>query len=267
MRMMYKVVEFKPTKRKYLIIIKTPKKEEEFIISEELLVEFRLVKGKELEKEQFLAFKESFKRDELYQKVLHYALYKQRCSYDIKTYLEKKDILLESYDYYLNKLRKAHILDDDSFAENYVHEAFSYKLYGPKKISFELSKKHLSKNRYQKYIDAITNKNLEENVSRLIQKKLKSIKKSSHKKAIQSIKQYIVNKGYSFDLVNKMIEIHKSDIRSNISEDESLEKDFQYAIKKYHKDKTKEYKNILAYLLRKGYSYNKIKERMGEYYE
>lgn len=264
---MYTVITSKLTKRRYLVVIKTPKKEEEFLVSEDLMVEFRLVKGKELEKEQFLVFKEAYKRDELYQKVLHYALYKQRCSYEIKTYLEKKSIPEESYDYYLNKLKKSGILDDKNYAENYVHEAFSYKLFGPEKIIYELSKKHLPKFIYQPSIDSISHKEIEENVYQLLQKKLKSIKKSSFKKAIQDIKQFIINKGYSYEVVNQSVDHHIDEIRQNISEDDSLEKDFQYAVKKYQKDKTKEYKNILAYLLRKGYSYNKIKVRMGEYYE
>lgn len=264
---MYKVVESKPMKRKYLVIIKTPKKEEEFILSEDLMVEFRLVKGKELDKEQFFAFKEAYKRDELYQKVLHYALYKQRCTYEIKTYLEKKNIPEDNYDYYLNKLKKSGILDDENFCENYVNETFNFKLFGPDKIVYELSKKHLHKNIYQKYLDSISMKEIERNVESLLQKKLKSIRKGSYKKAISDIKQFIVHKGYRFDVVNRIVDEFKDDIRKQIPEDESLEKDFQYALKKYQKDKTKEYKNILAYLLRKGYSYNKIKERMGEYHE
>lgn len=264
---MYKVVESKSTKRKYLVIIKSLKKEEEFLISEDLMVEFRLVKGKELEKEQFFAFKEAYKRDELYQKVLHYALYKQRCTYEIKTYLEKKNIPLESYDYYINKLKKTRILDDVNYAQNFIHEAFSYKLLGPDKIKYELSKKHIHQDMYQQFFDDISFKDIENNVITLLQKKLKSIKKGSYKKAVIDIKQFIVNKGYHFDVVNSVVDAYRDEIRKAVPENESLEKDFQLALRKYQKDKTKEYQNILAYLLRKGYSYNKIKERMGEYYE
>ena len=264
---MYTVITSKLTKRRYLVVIKTPKKEEEFLVSEDLMVEFRLVKGKELDKEQFLVFKEAFTRDELYQKVLHYALYKQRCSYDIITFLEKKNIPEESHEYYLNKLKKSRILDDKNYIDNFIHESFTYKLFGPDKISYELSKKHLPKGLYQPILDSLSNKEVKENAYQLLQKKLKSIKKGSYKKALQDIKQFIINKGYHFDVANQIVDEYKEEIRKAIPEDDSLEKDFLFALKKYQKDKTKEYKNILAYLLRKGYSYNKIKERMGDYYE
>ncbi len=264
---MYIVTESKPYKRKYLIKIKTTKKEEEFIISEDLMVEFRLVKNKELEKETFLKFKEAFKRDELYQKVLHYALYKQRCTYDIEQYLDKKQIFNNNQEYYLDKLRKTGILDDQSYVQNYVNEAFNYKRYGPQKIMYDLSKKQIDKSLYQPELDKIKEKDQINNIEILFNKKLKSIKNKSIKVAIQNIKQYITNKGYHYALVNNVVDNLRYEIEKNLDEDQSLNKDYLIAKKKYSKDKTKEYQNILAYLLRKGYTYNKIKKRMEANYE
>lgn len=261
---MYIVTESKPYKKKYIIKIKTPNKEEEYIVSEDLMVDFRLVKDKELEKETFLKFKEESKRDEQYQKVLHYALFKQRCSYDIKKYLEKKDIYNENQDYYLNKLIKSGILNDQSYVENYVNEAFNYKLNGPGKIIYELSKKEINKNLYQPEIDKISDSDIVNNIEIIIKKKIKSIKHKSLQVTIQNLKQFIINKGYSYEIVNQVIDRLKDEISNFIDEDNALDKDYMIAKKKYSKDKTKEYQNILSYLLRKGYSYNKIKVRMGE---
>ena len=54
----------------------------------------------------------------------------------------------------------------------------------------------------------------------------------------------------------------KDDIAETIKEDESLEKDYLKAKNKYGKDKEKEHNNIVSYLMRKGYKYSKIKQRM-----
>jgi SOS response regulatory protein OraA/RecX len=96
----------------------------------------------------------------------------------------------------------------------------------------------------------------------LFNKKLKSIKNKSINNAISSIKQYIISKGYKIEIVNHLVEESKEMIYKLIPEDEALEKDYLTAKRKYSKDKTKEKQNILAYLLRKGYTYNKIKTRM-----
>lgn len=260
--MMYKIIESKYYKRKYLIVFNGSKKDEEFLVSEDLMIEYRLVKGKELDKKQYSQFKESFKRDEIYQKVLHYALYKQRCTFDIKQFLDKKEVYQERQNYYLEKLRKSRILDDKNYTYNYIHEAFEFKMTGPKKIIYDLSRKKISEELYQPIIASLSNKEIEANVVSLYQKKLKSIKNKSAIKAVQDIKQFIIKKGYSFELVNKVVNSLKNNIADIIKEDDALEKDYLKAKNKYSKDKQKEYNNILSYLMRKGYNYSKIKQRM-----
>ncbi|XMB71980.1 RecX family transcriptional regulator [Mycoplasmatota bacterium WC30] len=260
---LYQVVELKRVKRKYLVIIKTDKSEEDYLLSEDLLVEYRLVKGKELEKKTYQSFKESYKRDELYQKVLHYALYKQRCTYEVIEYLTKRDILKQDQIYYLNKLRNARILDDASYTKNFIQEAFEFKKYGLKKIVYELKQKHIDSALYEKAISQIKTSQVIDNINFLYQKKLRSTKNKSTNKAIQDIKQFIIRKGYDYSLVNQTIESKRAEIANSVSEDDALDKDYLIAKKKYSKKPEKEYQNILSYLLRKGYTYNKIKERMG----
>ena len=260
---LYQVVELKRVKRKYLVIIKTDKSEEDYLLSEDLIVEYRLVKGKELEKKTYLVFKESYKRDVLYQKVLHYALYKQRCTSEITDYLTKHNILKQDQIYYLNKLINASILDDSKYATNFIQEAFEFKKYGLKKIIYDLKQKRIDSTLYTKIIAEITNKQITENIDYLYQKKLKSTKNKSINRAVQDIKQFIIRKGYDYALVNKVIESKKSEIINSVSEDDALDKDYLIAKKKYSKKPEKEYQNTISYLLRKGYTYNKIKERMG----
>lgn len=257
------VQHVKPVKKNFLVLLKKDK-EEEYIVSEELLLEFRLLKGKELSDADYKKFKEAYKSDELYQKILHYALYKQRCTQDIEAYLTKKSVFGKEQVYYLEKLRKARILDDESYTQNYIHEAFEYKRLGINKIIYDLKFKNIDESIYQPIIDQITNKQVQDNIEYLLQKKLRQSKNKSLNKTLQDIKQFIIRKGYEYEMVNSVINQHKDEIASLISEDDALDKDYLTAKKKYGKDKSKEAKNILSNLLRKGYRYNKIKERMGD---
>jgi len=259
---MVQVIQVKPVKKNFLVVLKKDK-EEEYIVSEELLVEFRLLKGKELTNSDYKKFKEAYKSDELYQKILHFALYKQRCTQDIASYLAKKSIFGNDQEYYLEKLRRSRILDDESYVKNFIHEAFEYKRLGIKKIQYDLKSKKLDEALYQPIINEISTKQIQENIEYLFQKKLHQSKNKSLNRTIQDIKQFIIRKGYNYEMVNLVINQNKEEIASSISEDDALNKDYIAAKKKYSKDKSKEYQNILSNLLRKGYNYNEIKVRMG----
>lgn len=261
---MYLVESVKPLrKKKYLITIKTLKKSKEYEISEDILVEFRLVKDKTLSEKDFKAFEFANQRDVFYQKVLHYALYKIRCTKEITDYLTKKGIPSADFPFYLKKLKKNGVLDDLRYTEIYVRESFEFKKIGPKKITYELNKKSISKAMYEPFIKKIHDAEIEENLDYLFKKKLASIKHKSITFAKQSLSQNLINKGYNYDVVKAFIDKNNTLIQQTVMEDKSIQRDFELATKKY-KDSINKTKNILAYLLRKGYGYSKIKETLGE---
>ena len=262
---MYQVKEVKAKKKKYLVTLSIDDSEKEFLVSEELLVEFRLVKGKILDDVLFQKFVNAYKKDEIYQKVLHYALFKPRCTHEIIAYLERLKVDEEDYKYHLHKLYKSKILDDEAYVKNYVSEAFEFKLVGPRKIAYDLDNKRIKKELYQPLLDQISEERLMENINNLLEKKIHSLKKQSSRQMNIKIKQYLVDKGYDFELVNRAIDSHRSLIERFADEDSALKRDLQNAKRKYRFEDQKKTEKIYAYLLRKGYSYHKIKAEIGEY--
>jgi len=261
------VTEVKAKKKQFNITIQQGNSKKEYLVSEELFLDFRLVKGKELSDTELKKFLSAYSRDSLYQKTLNYALFKQRCTHDIIEYLKRLGIPEEAYKYYLHKLYLSRILDDESFTKNYINESFDLKLNGPRKIIFELENKKIRKELYQSFIEEISNKRIMENINLLLERKLKSLRPQSVSKTMQTIKQFIVNKGYDYSDIDSAINEHHSLIVTEASEDSALEKDLSYAIRKYAEETKKKHEKIVGYLLRKGYSYHKIKVKMGEYDE
>ncbi len=265
---MIKVTEVKIKGKKYLVTIESKNKVSEYLVSEDLLLEFRLVKDKILEETQFEKFKKYHAKDEIYQKVLHYALFKQRCTHDIIEYLERLKIEEEDYKFYLHKLYSSKILDDRSYCENYIIESFEFKLNGPRKIINELEKKRLKKELYEDLIQNIDEDRIRENIDRLLSKKVHGIKTQSIKKSIDQLKRFIVNKGYDYSTIDSLIRERMDEIEDKSNEDEALVKDIALAKKKYKTVTTQKKDKILAFLLRKGYSYHKIKAKLGDdFYE
>lgn len=261
---MYLVETVKPLhKKKYTITIKTPNKTKMYEISEDILVEFRLVKDKSLSEKDFKAFEFANQRDVFYQKVLHYALYKIRCTKEITDYLNKKGIPNFDFSFYLHKLKKNGVLDDLKYTEIFVRESFEFKKIGPRKIIYELNKKAIAKEMYTSFIQKISDAEIQENLDYLFHKKLVSIKHKSIIVAKQMITKDLANKGYDYQTIKLLIEKNNELINQTMMEDKTLLKDYETANKKY-KDSSNKTKNILAYLLRKGYSYSKIKEILGD---
>ncbi len=261
---MYKVTNLKPYKKQYQITIKGEKTEKEFKISEELLLEYRLVLGKKLDKKTYISFQKALDKDMIYQKVLHFALYKQRSTYDIVEFLKRKKVHPDTFKYYLKKLRNAKILDDESYVNNYVLEAFDFKLYGPNKIRYDLERKHIKEELINRAISEIKEGKKLQNIEKLFIKKLQNIKPQPLTKTINSIKAFIVKKGYDYQMVETIINSHMNEIQEKSNELIALEKDLIKAIKKYKDNDSKKRDKVLTFLLRKGYSYHTIKTKMGE---
>ena len=233
---MYKVVETEKMKtKKYSVTVKNEDFLENYEISEDIMVEFRLVKNKELDEETFKKFVLASKRDKEYQKVLHYALYKMRCIKDISEYLNKLDIPVEEHDYYIERLKKIRILDDNRYSEVFIKENFEFKKIGPNKLIQELNQKCIDKSIYEKHIYNINENQIKENIEYLFNKKLDSIKGKTKIVVKQNIKQFITNKGYDYDIVSSYVDSLESKIIERVNESEILKKDFQHALKKYAK--------------------------------
>jgi len=256
-----------PKKKQVMVTFDDGKNLREFLVSEELFLDFRLVKGKEFTEEEYKKFLNAHSKDSIYQKILHFALFKPRCTHEMIEYFARTGIPEGDYKYYLHKLYQARILDDEAYIRAFINDAFELKLHGPKKIIFELEQRRLKKEIYLELLSGITREKILANINQLFEKKLQATKPQSVAKTIQSLRQFIVNKGYEFADVDEVFNRNIDIIKDKSSEDKALEKDVLQAVRKYKHEEKNKMEKIYGYLLRKGYSYHKIKAKLGEYNE
>lgn len=262
---MIKVKTLKNVRNKlYKVVIEDQGKDHQYQVSEDLVVEYRLVRDKILESDHYQDFVKASMRDAIYQKVLHYALYKLRCSKEIHDYLNRKEVPYQQHAYYLDKLKKAKILDDKLFAETYIKEQFHFKHVGPMNIVLELKQKGISEQLYQPHIDRITDADIEAQLDYLFHKKQSSQRPMSCIKAKRDLLGYLINRGFDVEQAKAYINRHKDQIEKASQETKALDRDFTQAVKKYHTDENKRQK-IIAYLMRKGYQYQAVREKMEAY--
>ena len=187
-----------------------------------------------------------------YDKALSYIEIKLRTRKEIENYLSNKGFDSKYIEYAIDKLDKAGLLNDKVYASAFINDKVNLTLDGPFKIKNDLLNLDIDENIINDYLYKISNKVWEERIDKLINKKSSSMNNKSYYMFINKLKNELYNKGYS----KEMIEDKLANIKY---ESNAFEKDFEKAIKKYD-DKNK----VISFLIRKGYDYNDIKNKLNE---
>jgi regulatory protein len=258
--MIYEVKKVEKNKKDYTVYFQINQKEESFDVSDEIILDYRLVKGKILEDEKYAEFKEAVLHDQYRQKLWHYATYKPRTIQEARQYLDQFDVPEAAKAKYIEKLKEAHILDDELYVKNYIEEYSSYRMIGPRKIEMDLRNKGISTNQINRMMGLYKASLMKENIKHLLEKKIKSSKNKPLFKLKESIKSYLMNKGYDYEMVNGVVDEMSSDIKEGNDEDMALQKDFDQYLNKYKRsNQSQSFRDyLIPKLMQKGYPYHKI---------
>lgn len=170
-------------------------------------------------------------------------------------------------------LKQYKFIDDEKFTESYIKDKI--KSQGKNRIKYSLLNKGIDEELIKEKLSYVDNDD-EENVAlKLAEKKYKILIKNENdiRKINKKIGDYLVRSGYNLDVVrntlNNVVKEEKNDLNKteteNQSEDEDINKLYELAEKRYsiiiksESDKKKIYKKLGDYLLRRGYSWDKVK--------
>lgn len=110
-------------------------------VSEDLLVRFRLLKGKELSEEELKEIKKSAGVDLGLQQAMNYISYQLRSEMEVRTYLKDKEIEKQDRDLVVERLKELNLIDDKNYGESYIRTQVRMSDKGPVVISQQLRKK------------------------------------------------------------------------------------------------------------------------------
>jgi regulatory protein len=256
------VKAIKSKKNQFILELLVDNQTIEYDVSDEIILDFRLVKGKVLDKETYQALKENILHDKYRQKLLHYATYKPRTVKEARDYLSQFDMPEKAKAKYIQKLMDGKILDDDTYVKNYIDEYSHFRLIGPRKIEFDLIGKGIDKHKINQMMGLYSTALMKENIGKLIEKKVKSSKNKALNKIKQTVKAYVINKGYDYELVQAVLEDMTEAIENHNDEDMAIQKDYDKYLRKYKKsNQSQSFKSyMIPKLMQKGYGYHKIIE-------
>ena len=133
---------------------------------------------------------------------------RRRSVFEITKRLEQKNFEKETIKQVLEELDRYGYTDDEKFAESYINDRVNFRPCGRAAIEMGLRKKGIAENIINDKIDGLMNEEKELKLAKnLAERKLKTIGKNTGEREIrQKIASYLKSKGYSFDIINRIIE-------------------------------------------------------------
>lgn len=201
-----KITTQKRNKNRYNIFIDDGQGETYgFSVEEDVLIEFHLRKGMELTPDLIKTLMQKDNLHKSFTLAINYLSYRMRSEKEIRDYLIKKEVDEEKIKLVVDKLKKEGYLHDGEFAEALVNTRINTTSKGPRLIQQELIEKGVDKSTAEQ---ALVNYEPEvqlEKAMKLIEKKGRSTSKKSHKQQIQYIKQTLMQKGFTSDIIQEAI--------------------------------------------------------------
>lgn len=248
---------------------------EKVVVSLETVYRKKLEKNKELSDEEFqsIALEENFRSAK--SRALKYIERGDKTFKQIYDYLIRKEYSDHVIRKTLEFMSQHGFVDDERYAKGYVNSR--KKKEGKSKIKYALKNKGISEDIIEKYLSGIDEEDIVEGIEKIVYKKIRTLIKSG--KTTYEIKNklysYVSSKGFRGESVlktiNKAIMENEAEISENTIAEESNKDDaYDIGLKRYEKlvrnesNALKVKKKLFDFLMRKGYSYEKIKETYAE---
>lgn len=138
-------------------------------------------------------------------KLLRFAMVRPRSVKEVTDYFKRKKVHESMYDKLLEKLRHLELLDDAKFTKWWIDQRIQFKNKSKRVIQIELRQKGIGK----EIIDEALGETVideEKMAKELISKKAYKWEKLEPREACQKRSQYLSGKGFSWDVIEKVVD-------------------------------------------------------------
>ncbi|MDC3418193.1 recombination regulator RecX [Aquibacillus salsiterrae] len=176
-----------------------------FSVDEDILVEFSLHKGMEMDGETVELLKQKDTIHKSYALAINYLSYRMRSKKEISDYLTKKDIDAEQVHLVMDRLSKEGLLDDQAFANAFVETRINTSSKGPQLVKKELLEKGISTQIADEALKKISYDWQYDKAEKLTRKKWSSTNNKSFQQQQLTVKQHLIQKGFSHDVIKDVL--------------------------------------------------------------
>ena len=168
-----------------------------FPVAESVLIQFRLMKGTELDEKQIAAIATADQQAKAYSRMLDYLSYQMRTESDIVKKLKEIDTPEEFVEPILKKLRSQQLIDDHAYAASYVRTMINTDLKGPGVIRQHLRQKGIGENDIDDALTQFTPEVQAELAKKLAGKLFRRYRNQPERQREQKVQQGLMTKGFA----------------------------------------------------------------------
>lgn len=193
------------TKNKNGMYLLTLKNGNKVSIHEDLILKYQLLLSKELTEKLLDEIEKENKIYEIYNIALKYINTRLRSRKELKEYLLKKGFSEDNINNVIDMLSNQGYLNDNIYANSYVHDKMLMSNYGPNKIKGDLEKLGIKTEIIESSLSVFTEDIEKERIEKIITKQIRS---NHNKGAIvlkQKIQSNLLSLGYSAYLINQSL--------------------------------------------------------------
>lgn len=180
-----------------------------FPVAESVLIQFRLMKGMEIDQELEAQITTADQIARAYSRMLDYLSHQLRTESDVIKKLRDLETPEEFIEPVLQKLRAQKLLDDHEYAASYVRTEMNTDLKGPENIRQRLRIKKIGENDIDDALAQFTPERQLENATKLAKKLFRRYRSQPTRRQEQKVRQGLITKGYPssiYDQIKEQVE-------------------------------------------------------------
>lgn len=233
-------------------------------VSEDTLINYRLLKGQEISDELINHIEKSNHFDSGLELALNYLSYQLRSEKEIFDYLRQKEYSVTDCQKIIERLKQLQLINDKTYSESYVRTAIQMCEKGPQLIQQYLKKKGIDETLIQQALFIFTPDEQISIANHIVEKSIKRYQNKSFKEAIQKIKVYLFQRGFKSEIIDLVMD------NFQLEKDEEQEKKLlkKYGDQLWEKSRklglAKQQIKVKQGLFRKGFDYELIQTYINE---
>lgn len=261
MTIITRITTQKNNKNRYSVYIDRGSGEEfGFGVDEDVLIQFGLRKGLELNEELIVQITHENEVKKALNMCYSFLSYRMRSEFEVITYLKKKAIPEPIIAQALKQLKKQEYVSDRAFAESYIRDKKYLSDKGPLRLKKELLEKGVSEAIIDEALAFYPKHEQLEKAKRIVAKKAKTVN-DSYQLFRQKLGQFLQQKGFTYDVIEEAL--NELPEKNAETEMHILRKYAEKAHSRYKRYQGFEYtQKMKQYLYRKGFSFEQIERAL-----
>lgn len=173
------------------------------LVSEDILVRYRLLKGTEIKEAQYTEIERAAKIDQGFQLAVNYISYQLRSEKEVRDYLRQKEIPSSEFPKIIEQLKTLSLVDDQVFAESFVRTQMRLSDKGPRTISQKLREKGIAPEIIDQALELFQVEDQLALAKKVGEKAVRRNSSKSFREQKQKVQQHLLSKGFSSDVIRE----------------------------------------------------------------